>query len=109
VKLENMPLSVTDWKKLGAIGARGETGRAVSRELDQGGVRVRIVEYSANYLADHWCAKGHIVLVLEGDLTVELKDRKKYDLKGEMSLQVGDDVALHRVFSKDGARVIIFD
>ncbi len=109
MKLENMPLSVTDWNKLSSVGARGETGKAVSRELDQGDVRVRIVEYSAGYRSDHWCSKGHIVMVQEGDLTVELEDGKKYALSGEMSLQVGDNVACHRVYSNNGARVIIFD
>lgn len=109
MKLENLPFTVTDWNKVSSVGVRGETGRAVSKELDQGNVRVRIVEYSADYCSDHWCTRGHIVLVLEGDLTVELEDGKRYDLRGDMSVQVGDNATPHKVYSKNGARVIIFD
>ena len=109
MKIENLPLSITDWNRLSSVGVRGETGKAVSRELDEGNVRVRLVEYSAHYKADHWCSKGHIVLVMEGDLSVELDDGRMYDLKGDMSIQIGDYVAAHRVYSKNGARVVIFD
>lgn len=109
MKLENVPFTVTDWTKVSSVGVRGETGRAVSKELDQGNVRVRIVEYSADYCSDHWCTRGHIVLVLEGDLTVELEGGKKHDLKEDMSVQVGDNATPHKVHSKNGARVIIFD
>lgn len=109
MKFEKTPVTVTDWNKVSSIGLRGETGKAVSKELDQGNVRVRLVDYSANYRSDHWCTKGHIVLVLEGDLTVELEDGNEYELKGDMSFQVGEDVTPHLVRSKGGARVIIFD
>jgi quercetin dioxygenase-like cupin family protein len=109
MKLENVPFTVTDWNKVSSVGVRGETGRAVSKELDQSNVRVRIVEYSADYRSDHWCSRGHIVLVIEGDLTVELADGKRYELKGDMSVQLGDDETPHKVHSKSGARVIIFD
>ncbi len=109
MKLENMPLSVTDWKKLSPIGVRGETGKAVTKESDHGDIRVRFVEYSANYRADHWCTRGHIAIVLEGELTFELEDGKSYDLSEDMSFQVGEKFTAHRVFSRTGARVIIFD
>ncbi|MCL5021398.1 MAG: DHCW motif cupin fold protein [Bacteroidetes bacterium] len=109
MKFENVPFTVTDWNRVSSVGMRGETGKAISKEFDQGNVRVRLVEYSVDYKSDHWCTKGHIVLVLEGDLTVELEDGKKYNLKGDMSLQVGDNVTPHKVCSKNGARVIIFD
>ncbi len=109
MKLENIPLTVTDWNKLGSVGVRGETGKAVSRESDHGNVRVRIVEYSPDYKSDHFCSKGHIVMVLEGDLTVELEDGRKHELKGGMSFQIGDDVMPHIIRSSGGARVIVFD
>lgn len=109
MKLESFPFTVTDWNKVSSVGVRGETGRAVSKEIDQGNVRVRLVEYSAGYRSDHWCTRGHIVVVLEGDVTVELEDGKKFDLKGDMSIQVGDDATPHRVYSRSGARVIVFD
>ena len=109
MKFEGVPFSVTDWSKISSVAVRGETGRAVSKEIDQEDVRVRLVEYSADYKSDHWCTKGHIALVLDGDLTVELEDGKNYNLKGDMGLQIGDKVTPHKVCSKNGARVIIFD
>ncbi len=109
MKLEGVSLTVTDWSKVSSVGVRGETGKAVSREFDQSNVRVRLVEYSADYRSDHWCSKGHIVLVMEGDLTIELEDGKKHELRSEMSFQVGDNVASHRVYSRSGAKVIIID
>ncbi len=109
MKLENIPFSVGDWSKLSPIGVRGETGKAVSRELDQGEVRIRIVEYSPDYRSGDWCGKGHIALVIEGELTVELEDGSKYHLKEDMSMQVGDNVVRHKVSSRNGARVVIFD
>ncbi len=109
MKFGNVPFTVTDWTKLSSVGIRGERGKAVSKELNQGSARVRLVDYSADYKSDHWCTKGHIVLVLEGDLTIELNDGMSYELEGDMSLQVGDDVVPHLVRSKGGARVIIFD
>jgi len=109
MKLEGVPFTVTDWNKLGSVGMRGESGRAVTKEFNQGGVRVRLVEYSADYKSDHWCTKGHIVMVLKGDLDVEMEDGKECRLKEDMSLEIADNVVPHRVHSRSGARVIIFD
>lgn len=109
MKLENVPLTVTDWNRVSSVSIRGETGKATSKEFNQGDVRVRLIEYSADYKSDHWCSKGHIVLVLEGDITVDLEDGKKYDLKGDMSIQIGGNAAPHKVRSRGGARVIVFD
>ena len=39
-----------------------------------GNVRARVVEYSAGYVADHWCERGHVIYVLEGELINELRD-----------------------------------
>lgn len=109
MKFEGVSITVTDWNRVSSVGIRGETGKAVSKEFNEGNVRLRIVEYSGGYKSDHWCTKGHIVLVLDGELTVELEDGKKYDLKGEMSIQLGDQTPPHKVHSKSGAKVVIFD
>jgi hypothetical protein len=39
-----------------------------------GEIRVRKVEYSAGYKADHWCKKGHIILCTEGEMETELDE-----------------------------------
>ena len=68
-----------------------------------------MVEYSANYLADHWCEKGHLLFVLEGELTTELSDGKKLKMTKGMSYQVSDELSSHRSFSLAGAKLLIVD
>jgi quercetin dioxygenase-like cupin family protein len=68
-----------------------------------------MVEYSPGYIADHWCSKGHILLVLEGDLETELQDGRKFTLKPGMSYQVQDDGEAHRSSTTTGAKLFIVD
>jgi hypothetical protein len=37
-----------------------------------------MVEYTPGYVADHWCQKGHVLLVLEGELETVLADGRVY-------------------------------
>jgi hypothetical protein len=74
-----------------------------------GNIRVRMVECTPGYLADHWCNRGHVLLVLEGDLGTELDDGRKFSLTPGMSFQVADDVASHRTSTKTGAKLFIVD
>lgn len=105
----NIPFQVTDWKKIPATEHIGETGTAYWRTLQLGNLRVRVVEYSANYLADHWCEKGHILYCLEGELISEMKDGSEYVLKAGMSYQVSDDLSSHRSRTEKGAKLFIVD
>lgn len=73
MKLRTTPFVVTDWSKIPAVEHPGERGSAFWRTLNVGRVRVRMVEYTAGYLADHWCSRGHILYVIEGELETELK------------------------------------
>lgn len=74
-----------------------------------GEVRARMVEYSAGYRADHWCAKGHIVLCLGGELTTELADGRVFHLRPGMSYQVADGAEQHRSSTVFGAMLFIVD
>jgi hypothetical protein len=67
------------------------------------------VEYSPGYLADHWCAKGHVLLCLEGELTTELADGRVMQLLPGMSYQVADDTMPHRSSTVTGAKLFIVD
>ncbi|MCL5035173.1 MAG: DHCW motif cupin fold protein [Bacteroidetes bacterium] len=109
MRIENIPFEVTDWSKQASAGTVGRSGSVFSREIDRGDMRIRLVEYSALYEADHWCSKGHILWVLEGDMTIELEGGKRYDLKEGTSMLVGDNVVPHKAYSKDGAKIIIID
>lgn len=105
-----LPFTVTDWSKLPATEHPGETGRALWRTLSIGDVRVRVVEYSPGYLADHWCDRGHILFVVSGELETELRDGRRVTLAPGMSYQVsthGD--AAHRSATRTGATLFIVD
>ncbi|HEY9216081.1 MAG TPA: DHCW motif cupin fold protein [Ancylobacter sp.] len=81
MELPDLPFTITDWSQLPATEHAGETGHALWRTQDIDGVRVRMVEYSPGYLADHWCDKGHILLVLKQKGTeVITVSRKSYGL-----------------------------
>ncbi len=68
MKIPALPFTVTDWSEAPATKHAGETGEALWRTLDIGDLRVRMVEYSPGYFADHWCDRGHVLYVLEGEL-----------------------------------------
>jgi len=104
-----IPFDVTDWTTVSTTTHPGETGEATWRTLQLGGLRIRMVEYSANYLADHWCEKGHLLFVLEGELITELKGGEKHKMTKGMSYQVSDELSSHRSFSPKGAKLLIVD
>ena len=109
MKIENVPFMTTDWKHIPATTHPGETGIAFWRTIEVGNIRVRIVEYSAGYLADHWCSRGHVVYVLEGEFTSELKDGRSFLLRTGMSYQVANDAEPHRSSTTLGAKLLIVD
>jgi hypothetical protein len=87
----------------------GTTGKAFWRTQQFGSIRVRMVEYTPGYLADHWCEKGHILLCLSGSLRTELKDGRIFDLKPGMSYQVADGAEPHQSSTHTGATLFIVD
>jgi quercetin dioxygenase-like cupin family protein len=109
MKIHDVPFGVTEWDSVPPTEHRGETGTAWWRTCLFGDIRVRMVEYSPGYLADHWCARGHILLVLEGELVTELRDGSRHVLRAGQSYQVADDVAPHRSRTTTGARLFIVD
>lgn len=109
MKINNLPFDTTDWSKVPTTEHRGEIGVAYWRTCQFGDIRVRMVEYSAGYLADHWCSKGHILLCLEGELHTELEDGRTFVLTTGMSYQVADNAELHRSSTQIGAKLFIVD
>ncbi|HZS33632.1 MAG TPA: DHCW motif cupin fold protein [Methylomirabilota bacterium] len=109
MQLSGIPFHTTDWSGIAPTRRPGETGHATSRTLEVGGIRVRMVEYSPGYRADHWCRKGHVLLVLEGELETELQDGRRFLLRPGMSYQVADDADAHRSSTRTGARLFIVD
>lgn len=104
-----MPFGTTDWADVAVTEHAGVTGMAFWRTRHFGALRVRMVEYTPGYLADHWCVKGHILLCLEGELHTELQDGRNFVLKPGMSYQVADDAEPHRSSTATGAKLFIVD
>lgn len=109
MELTGIPFGITDWSTLETTTHPGETGTARWRTCQFGAIRVRQVEYSPGYLADHWCNKGHILLCLEGQLDTELEDGRRFTLLPGMSYQVADNAEAHRSCSAIGAKLFIVD
>jgi hypothetical protein len=101
---------VTDWADVPPTRQDGVSGFATWRTLQLGDIRIRRVDYSPGYLADHWCDRGHVLYVLDGQLDTELKDGRTFALRAGMSYQVSDfGDAAHRSSSRDGASLFIVD
>jgi hypothetical protein len=110
VKIPPFPFTVTDWSMVEPSVHGGETGRALWRTLEIGDLRVRLVEYTPGYLADHWCDRGHVLFVVEGELETELRDGRRFKLQPGMSYQVSDfGDAAHRSSTRTGAKLFIVD
>ena len=105
----NIPFQTIDWMKILKTEHKGETGIAYWQTIEFAGLRIRIVEYSENYKADHWCEKGHLVYCIEGSVINELKDGKETLLKPGMSYIVSDQLSTHRSVTKEGAKLLIVD
>jgi mannose-6-phosphate isomerase class I len=109
MEINRIPFCVTDWSTLAAAEHAGACGTALWRTQQFDTIRVRMVEYSPGYHADHWCTKGHILLCLEGELHTRLKDGREFTLKPGTSYQVADDMEPHQSYTPSGARLFIVD
>ncbi len=107
--LSSIPFGTTDWSLIERTEHKGDSGAAYWRTQNFGDIRVRMVEYTAGYLADHWCTKGHILLCLEGELHTELEDGRKFVLTAGMSYQVADNAEAHRSSTTVATRLFIVD
>jgi quercetin dioxygenase-like cupin family protein len=107
--LTGIPFGITQWISIPVTRHEGESGVAFWRTQHFGDFRVRVVEYSPGYRANHWCAKGHFLLCLSGELTTELADGRKFELTPGMSYQVADDFEPHRSSTTKGAKLFVVD
>jgi len=104
-----IPFHTTDWSAVNPVCYPGEQGFANWRTLHHDDLRIRMVDYSPGYVADHWCSKGHIIFCLEGSMTTELTDGRSFELRAGMSYEVSDDLSSHRSSSESGVRLLIID
>jgi hypothetical protein len=109
VHMSDIPFGVTDWNQIEPVEHAGEQGMAYWRTQQFGNIRVRMVDYSPGYSADHWCVKGHVLLCTEGELHTVLEDGRQFTLTAGMSYQVADHAEPHRSHTAVGARLFIVD
>lgn len=107
--ITDLPFTVVDWSRAEASEHPGEAGVAIWRTRQFGPIRVRMIEYSPGYVADHWCSKGHILLVVDGELVTELATGERHVLRPGMSYQVADGQTPHRSVTTTGARLFVVD
>ena len=107
--MSNFKFQAINWDLIEATEHKGEAGMAYWKTLQLEGLRIRMVEYSKGYFADHWCKKGHIVHCLEGEFVSELSNGDKHSLQKGMTYIVSDDLSSHRSFSETGVKLLIID
>jgi hypothetical protein len=107
--MSNIPFQTIDWTNIERTEHKGETGHAYWQTIQFPGLRIRLVEYSNGYSADHWCEKGHIVHCLEGAFTTKMKEGSSYHLKAGMSYVVSDGLSSHMSVSEHGVKLLIVD
>ncbi len=106
---QNIPFQSIDWTKVPKTEHKGESGVAYWQTTQFEGLRIRIVEYSKGYIADHWCKKGHIVHCLEGEFTSEMENGNKFILTKGMTYVVSDKLSSHRSITENGVKLLIID
>lgn len=105
----SIPFQTIPWQELEKQEQAGEKGTSISRNIEFRGLRIRMVDYSSGYLADHWCEKGHIVHCLEGEFNSELQGSETIRLTTGDTYVVSDGMSSHRSFSEHGAKLLIID
>jgi hypothetical protein len=107
--MSQIPFQKIDWTTIEKVEHPGETGMACWQTIQYGGLRIRIVEYSQGYLADHWCTKGHIVHCLEGEFVSELENGELVKLVSGQTYVVSDKLSSHRSRTENPVRLLIVD
>jgi mannose-6-phosphate isomerase class I len=107
--MNSILFQTTDWDSVPRTESQGEDGVAYYKTLEYESFRMRLVEYSKNYKADHWCKAGHVVFCIEGSMTTELADGRTFSLEKGMSYTVSDEASMHRSYSAGGVKLLIID
>lgn len=106
---EDIDFQVINWQSIVKEEHKGEAGTSWWQVVQFPGLRIRLVEYEAGYIADHWCQKGHIVHCLEGDFVSEMETGGDVQLSKGMTYVVSDELSSHRSVSRNGVRLLIMD
>ncbi len=107
--MSQIPFQFIDWSDVEKVKYKGEQGYCIWQTIQYPGLRIRLVEYSNDFIADHWCEKGHIVHCVSGEFVTELKTGEKITLKSNESFVVSDDASSHLSYTTTGAKMLIVD
>lgn len=107
--MSSFPFQIINWQQIAPTVHPGETGTALWKTIQLSGLRIRIVEYSPGYLADHWCSKGHIVHCLEGSFETRMEQGDVFILDAGMTYVVSDNLSSHQSYSATGVKLLIVD
>jgi hypothetical protein len=107
--MEHLPLEATDWGSVEEERQPGATGHAISKTRSYADVRVRFIEYTPGYLADHWCSKAHVIYCIAGEISIELDNGHRLNVRKGMSLATEQDGTRHRLSSDIGAVIFVVD
>jgi hypothetical protein len=107
--VSNIPFQNIDWTNIEKTEHKGETGVAYWQTIQFPGLRIRLVEYSKGYSADHWCEMGHIVHCLDGSFTSKLRTGESFVLSKGMSYVVSDELSSHLSMTENGVKLLIID
>lgn len=109
MEIKAFPFQTLDWSAIDAVVQPGTTGTATRKIFQMGDIMIRMVAYSANYFADHWCPKGHIIYCISGEMVTELEDGRQFTLSQGMTYHVGDNSEAHRSRSVNGCTLFVVD
>jgi quercetin dioxygenase-like cupin family protein len=109
MELKSFPFQTVNWNDIEAEEHKGISGTATWKIFRMGDIRVRQVTYSAGYIADHWCKKGHIIYCIAGSMTTKLEDGREYLLSAGMSYHIGDNNEAHQSSTVEGCTLFIVD
>lgn len=107
--MSQIPFQTINWSVIEKTEHKGETGKSYWQTVQFPGLRIRLVEYSNGYLADHWCQKGHVVHCLEREFVSELKSGELVKLEKGGTYVVSDELSSHRSVTENGVKLLLVD
>ena len=107
--MNTIPFQTIDWNAVEKVEHKGEIGTAIWQTIQFPNLRIRQVEYTPGYVADHWCQKGHVVYCLDGEMNSELETGEHQLLSAGMMYVVSDNLSSHRSTTTHGVKLLIID
>ena len=110
MQINSAPYTGIDWDEVPITKHAGESGFVYRRTCETGNVRLRLAEYSPGYKAEHWCCRGHVIHLLDGEIIYKFKDGSEIKLAKGMSCCFSDSQEIpHKSSTRNGAFLLIVD